>query len=58
LTLLILRREQEQYRIASWQPSLTAGGPVDLSKTFTPTAHGTFSFGGTQKKASGGAEKE
>ncbi|KAE9369617.1 hypothetical protein N431DRAFT_345907, partial [Stipitochalara longipes BDJ] len=42
--------DKEEYRTCSYQPSLAAGGTVDLTKTFVPTAHGTFSFGGTPKK--------
>ena len=38
------------YRSAVWQPSLASGGGVDLSRTFTPTSHGTFSFGGQPRK--------
>lgn len=30
------------------QPSLAAGGQVDLSRTFTPTPRGTFSYGGSK----------
>ncbi|TQS38419.1 hypothetical protein Golomagni_01074 [Golovinomyces magnicellulatus] len=29
-----------------FQPSLAAGGEVDLSRTFSLTSHGTYSFGG------------
>lgn len=32
-----------------FQPSLAAGGVVDLSRTFTLTKHGTYSFGGNRK---------
>lgn len=37
---------QHASRAALYQPSLAAGGLVDLSRTFTLTPHGTFSFGG------------
>jgi hypothetical protein len=55
--LINLTRDKENiYRKAPWQPSLAAGGPVDLLDTFTPTPYGTFSFGGKSKRTSGTAK--
>jgi hypothetical protein len=57
LTPLTVGRERDKYRTAVYQPSLAAGGPVDLTKSFTPTAHGTFSFGGQPNKVLRGGDR-